>query len=100
VEYDSNTPHSSATFSIANSKLLNERESKGQKIYSKWCLPCHGENMPGTNALKALCGESLPFLLEKRSDLDGDIVANFVRYGKHPVPFFRKTEITMRNYYS
>lgn len=93
LDYDSNDSRSPAAFSIVDSNLLNEREKVGQKIYSKWCLPCHGENMPATNALEVVYQGDLPSLLEKREDLDSDIVANFVRYGKHSMPFFRKSEI-------
>ena len=91
-EYKSNASNSPAALSIVPSKALSSKQAKGQKIYSKWCLPCHGEAMPGTNALNVAYEGSLPGLLERREDLSPEVIATFVRYGKHSMPFFRKTE--------
>lgn len=93
-EYNPSNPHSPAALSIINSKNLSSKLQKGQKIYAKWCSACHGVNMPGTNALAVLYKDTgIPALLEERTDLSPDIVSVFVRYGKHSMPFFRKTEI-------
>ena len=57
-------------------------------------MPCHGVGMPGTNALAIVYKDTeIPALLESRSDLTPEMVSVFVRYGKHSMPFFRKTEI-------
>lgn len=93
-EYRSNASNSPAALSSVPSKKLSTKQAKGQKIYSKWCLPCHGEGMPGTNALKVAYEGSLPALLEQREDLSPEVIETFVRYGKHSMPFFRKTEIS------
>ncbi|EAI7874294.1 TPA: c-type cytochrome [Campylobacter coli] len=79
-EYIPNNPRSPAAFSSVDSKKLNANQRKGQQVYSKWCIACHGEGMPA--------------LLEDRTDLSPDLVTIFVRYGKHSMPFFRKTEIS------
>jgi len=93
-DYQSANPNSPAAFSIVDSKQLNQTEVRGQKVYAKWCLPCHGVGMPATNALSALYqGTDVPALLEMREDFTPEIVEVFVRYGKHSMPFFRKTEI-------
>ncbi len=90
-EYIPNNPRSPAAFSSVNSKTLNANQKKGQQIYSKWCQACHGEGMPGTKALEVVYkGQGIPALLEERTDL----VETFVRYGKHSMPFFRKSEIS------
>lgn len=68
-------------------------KAKGKEIYDRWCLPCHGANMPGTNALESLYKGSLPAELTKRDDLVPEVVEFYVREGKHSMPFFRKTEI-------
>lgn len=65
----------------------------GEEIYNYWCLPCHGANMPGTNALQALYQGLIPAELTKRDDLNPELVEFFVRDGKHSMPFFRKVEI-------
>ncbi|WDL74798.1 cytochrome c [Helicobacter winghamensis] len=94
-EYMPNTPHSPAAFSSVDAKKLTKSQRKGQQIYSKWCQPCHGAGMPGTNALAvAYQGLGIPAMLEERTDLTPDLVSTFVRYGKHSMPFFRKTEIS------
>lgn len=92
-EYNPNAPHSPAAFSSVDSANLTPNQQKGQQIYAKWCLPCHGVGMPGTNALQALYNGALPALLEDRDDLNADAVEMWVRMGKHSMPFFRKTEI-------
>ncbi len=94
-EYIPNNPRSPAAFSSVDTKKLNANQRKGQQVYSKWCIACHGEGMPGTNALSALYkDQGIPALLEDRTDLSPDLVMIFVRYGKHSMPFFRKTEIS------
>lgn len=92
-EYNSNQPNSPAALSSVNPATLNERQKKGQQIYSKWCLACHGEEMPGTKALQAAYEGAIPALLEARDDLVPELVDTFVRYGKHSMPMFRKIEI-------
>lgn len=91
--YNPNAPHSPAAFSTINSQSLTPNQQKGQQIYAKWCLPCHGVDMPGTNALQALYKGDIPALLEDRDDFNPEIIAMWVRTGKHSMPFFRKSEI-------
>ncbi|TLD81415.1 cytochrome c [Helicobacter sp. MIT 11-5569] len=94
-EYVPNSPKSPAAYSTISTKTLTNSQKKGQQIYSKWCMPCHGVGMPGTNALEVTYqGLGVPALLEDRTDLSADLVSTFVRYGKHSMPFFRKTEIS------
>lgn len=94
-EYIPNNPRSPAAFSSVDSKTLNANQKKGQQIYSKWCQACHGEGMPGTKALEVVYkGQGIPALLEERTDLSADLIEVFVRYGKHSMPFFRKSEIS------
>ncbi len=53
-------------------------DAMGQQVYSKWCIACHGEGMPGTNALSALYkDQGIPALLEDRTDLSPDLVTIF-----------------------
>ena len=93
-EYEPNSPHSPAAFSSVSAKGLNAAQKRGQKIYAKWCLACHGEGMPATAALEVLYQGEVNALLEQREDLSFELVQNFVRYGKHSMPFFRKAEIS------
>lgn len=93
-DYKPDAPNSPAAFSTVDPKGLNASQQKGQKVYGKWCLPCHGVNMPGTNALGVVYKDTgVPALLEARTDITPEFVSVFVRYGKHSMPFFRKTEI-------
>ena len=68
----------------------------GQKVYQKWCSPCHapGANMPGTAALEFHYKGSKPAVLEERTDLTPAMVKGFVRNGVYVMPRFRKTEIS------
>ncbi|ENT5782120.1 cytochrome c [Campylobacter coli] len=62
-EYIPNNPRSPAAFSSVDSKKLNANQRKGQQVYSKWCIACHGEGIPE--------------LLEDRTDLSPDLVTIF-----------------------
>ncbi len=94
-EYRPNNPRSPAAFSSIDSQTLNAEQQKGQQVYARWCQGCHGAGMPGTNALRIVYkGLDIPEALEERTDLSADVVSAFVRYGKHSMPFFRKTEIS------
>lgn len=79
-----------SSYSYANSDYDN-----GHKVFNKWCLPCHGARMPGTNALAVVYkGTGISAVLEKRTDLASEYIAYVVRNGKHSMPFFRKVEIS------
>lgn len=81
--------------SVFASNASSEDIKEGERLYNYWCVHCHGVGMPGTNALSVLYkGTDTPSLVDKRTDLDYDLVSYFVRYGKHSMPFFRKTELT------
>lgn len=69
---------------------------KGQAVFEKWCLPCHGEgaNFPGTAALQAKYQGKVQAVLTKRTGLTADFIKHFVRNGVSIMPFFRKTEIS------
>lgn len=68
----------------------------GEKVYNKWCAPCHdaGMNHPGTLALAAkYTGVKSP-VLKEWTDLPPVLTKQFVRNGVSIMPFFRKTEIS------
>ena len=68
--------------------------ARGQRVYQKWCYPCHGPGMdkPGTIALEARGVK--PGALEERTDMDATAIKMFVRSGVLFMPTFRKTEIS------
>ena len=68
----------------------------GQAVYEKWCSPCHapGPGHPGTQSLQLKYSDSLPAVLEDRTDLTPEVVKTFVRQGVLMMAPFRKTEIT------
>ena len=68
---------------------------RGEQVFDSWCTACHDDSRraPGTTALAAKYQNSLPALLEDRTDLTPEIVALWVRNGISIMPFFRKTEI-------
>jgi (+)-pinoresinol hydroxylase len=70
-------------------------DSPGQKIFDKWCAPCHapGPGHPGTQALDTLYHGTKPGALEQRNDLTAPFIRTIVRQGVYSMPFFRKTEI-------
>jgi len=68
----------------------------GKTVFDKWCTPCHGDGpgKPGTTVLRNRYDDSIPALLEERTDMTGEFLATFVREGIGVMPPFRKTEIT------
>ncbi len=67
---------------------------RGQRVYQKWCFPCHGPgaDKPGTIALEARGVK--PGALEERANLTAPSIRTFVRRGVLFMPTFRKTEIS------
>lgn len=71
-------------------------DDPGKVVYDKWCTPCHGDGpgKPGTMVLRQRYGDSLPALLEERTDMTSEYLETFVREGVGVMAQFRKTEIT------
>ncbi len=71
-------------------------QEQGQVVYEKWCSPCHapGPGHPGTQSLELKYKDSLPSVLEDRTDLTPDVVKTFVRQGVLMMAPFRKTEVS------
>jgi mono/diheme cytochrome c family protein len=68
----------------------------GHEVFTYWCAPCHGSGPghPGTNALAAKYKGALPAQLEKRNDLNPELIRTIVRHGISVMPIFRKTEVS------
>ena len=79
-----------------NTAAQDKNLATGEKVYNKWCGPCHdaGISHPGTLALTAkYAGVKSPVLTEW-TDLPPVLTRQFVRNGVSIMPFFRKTEIS------
>ncbi|HJE03874.1 MAG TPA: cytochrome c [Aliarcobacter thereius] len=74
--------------------FANENLKEGKQLFDKWCISCHGENMPATKALAIVYkGTGISPIIEKRDELNKEFVKYVVRYGRFSMPFFRKVEI-------
>jgi len=85
----------SATFAMQAPAAQDESQiERGQRVYQKWCFPCHGPgtDKPGTIALEARGVK--PGALEERTNLTAPAIKTFVRRGVLFMPTFRKTEIS------
>ena len=72
-------------------------KQRGQAVFNHWCAPCHaaGPGHPGTQGLEIKYGNnSMPAVLEQRTDLTPEFVKTIVRTGIFSMAPFRKTEIT------
>ncbi len=78
---------------------------RGHAVFTAQCAPCHGAGpgddgspqLPGTAALALKYQGEQPPELEKRADLNADILRVFVRNGVGAMPMFRKAELTDRD---
>lgn len=82
--------------SAALSSIAQAAEPSGEKVYEKWCAPCHaaGPGHPGTQSLQLKYGGKTPAVLLERKDLSPQAVSVFVRQGVLMMAPFRKTEIS------
>jgi mono/diheme cytochrome c family protein len=66
----------------------------GQTVFAEWCAPCHMDSpfAPGTIQLRQMRGADQA-VLERRTDLDAEIIRALVRQGLAGMPKFRRTEI-------
>lgn len=79
--------------------------SRGHAVFTAQCAPCHGAGpgddgspqLPGTATLALKYKGEQPAELEKRADLNADILRMFVRNGVGAMPMFRKAELTDRD---
>jgi len=86
---------------------------QGYLVFNKWCSGCHAPDFAppgdpatanqlpqparaalGTALLRQRYQGTLPAELERRTDLAGPAIIQFVRHGLNAMPPFRKTEIT------
>ncbi|MFM2371694.1 MAG: hypothetical protein RIS85_1416 [Pseudomonadota bacterium] len=76
--------------------------ARGKALFDYHCAACHGSGIgnpgetmkPGTAALAAKYGGTLPARLEDRTDLTPETVAFFVRNGATVMAPYRKTEVS------
>jgi mono/diheme cytochrome c family protein len=69
----------------------------GQKVWRRWCFGCHagvGHIKLGTKLLAEKYKDTIPAVLDERTDLTGPFIELFVRNGVYFMPRFRKTEIS------
>ena len=74
----------------------------GRRVFERTCAPCHGQGpgndgslmLPATAALDAKYHGQPPAALERRDDLEPEVLRALVRNGQGAMPSFRKTEIT------
>ena len=93
-------PYIAAVFVLANLAFVSRAFSadeaaiqKGEKVYTQWCVACHGPGLAGTVALQIRYKGAKPALLGERTDLPPAMTKTFVRKGVMSMPPFRKTEI-------
>ena len=70
----------------------------GKIVFDNWCVHCHGASstgaLPGTAALALKYNDTLPPVLEERTDLTPEFVRTVVRNGLISMPRTRKTEVS------
>lgn len=71
----------------------------GKVVYDHWCATCHaeGHGHPAYFALKEKYHDSLPAVLDQRTDLTPEVIHYFLRNGVTIMPFFRKSEISTQD---
>lgn len=71
-------------------------KTPGQEVFNRNCAACHADGIkfPGTVALNAKYGGTMPGALEDRKDLTPEMVRYFVRNGVSIMPAWRKSQLT------
>jgi mono/diheme cytochrome c family protein len=88
-------PSSASAWTTA-AVIATPDQPKGYVQFQNRCSVCHGSGLakPGTRALAVKYGNSLPALLEQRTDLTPETIRFAVRNGVTVMPPFRKTELS------
>ena len=105
--------HESSIGGVVGASPLPGKAGDGSVVYHKWCAGCHAADyVPkntlagadrlspvsrtplGTTILRRRYQESVPAVLDERTDLTPDLIRLFVRAGVNAMPSFRKTEIS------
>lgn len=68
---------------------------QGRKVFSNWCVICHGPEESATRILQERYKEVIPAELTQRTDLTPELIKLRIRsWGTLTMPVFRPTEVS------
>jgi mono/diheme cytochrome c family protein len=74
---------------------LTENQAKGRALFNESCSYCHGERGHATTLLgKRLGAENA--MLERRQNLNVELIRHVVRHGINSMPWYRRAELSDR----
>jgi mono/diheme cytochrome c family protein len=74
---------------------LTDDQAKGRALFNENCSLCHGERGHATTLLGKRLGPENA-VLERRTNLNADLIRHVVRHGLNSMPWFRRAELPDR----
>jgi (+)-pinoresinol hydroxylase len=82
-------------FAAEPATQLSEDQARGRALFNESCSFCHGERGHATTLLgKRLGAENA--MLERRKNLNVDLIRHVVRHGINSMPWYRRAELSDR----
>ena len=84
------------TPAIAADAQLTEDQTKGRALFNESCSFCHGERGHATTLLGKRLGPD-DAVLERRANLNAELIRHVVRHGINSMPWYRRAELSDRD---
>jgi (+)-pinoresinol hydroxylase len=78
-----------------NAPALTEEQAEGRTLFNASCSFCHGERGHATTLLAKRLGAQNA-VLERRTDIDIELIRHVVRHGINSMPWYRRAELSDR----
>lgn len=81
---------------LAAEPTLTADQARGRALFNESCSFCHGERGHATTLLAKRVGAENA-VLEKRTNLNSDLIRAVVRHGINSMPWYRRAELPDRD---
>jgi mono/diheme cytochrome c family protein len=78
----------------SNSYAVSADMAKGEALFNKWFVACHGPKSDATHYLQSKYHGEIPADILKRSDLTKEFIRKFLRTQTPMMSAFRPTELS------
>jgi mono/diheme cytochrome c family protein len=85
-----------SSLAIAAERKLTDGQAQGRALFNENCLLCHGERGHATTLLGKRLGPEKS-VLDRRTNLNAELVRHVVRHGINSMPWYRRAELSDRD---